>query len=223
MKGKRFTGAILIVLGAGLILERLGVISDFKGLISIWWPIVLIIGSGIQMISVRRFNGGNVTVMIVGILLLLKNLDIVDVSIYRLIWPTILVIVGLSFVFSKEFKFGKGRVSHKDTIDYFVMFSGIQERINSKNFRGGNIAAIFGGADIDLREAELDQKGAFMDIVAVFGGADIKVPEDWDVTVKGLPILGGWKNNTASKKSEKDPRKVLNIRCTAIFGGMEIK
>ena len=222
MTGRRFFGAILVVVGVGLILERLGLVTEFSVLMAVWWPIILVIGSIVQMISIRRFSGGSLIVMIIGLLLLLKNLEVVDVSIYKLIWPTILVLVGMSFLFTKGFNLTSTKASNEDTIDYFVMFSGIEERLASDSFKGGTVTTLFGGSEIDLRSAQLGPEGAFIEVVVAFGGVEIKVPEDWNVVVKGVPIFGGWTNKAKSKEGHVDSDRVLNINCIAIFGGMEI-
>lgn len=221
MSGRRFFGAILIVIGLGLILERLGIVPEFGAIMSVWWPTVLIVGGVLQMISMKRLSGGSIIVVIIGALLLLKNLDIVDVSIYKLIWPTIIVLVGISFLFTKGFS-SNLKTSGEDTVDYFVMFSGVEERLDSDSFKGGTVTTVFGGAEIDLRGAELDPTGAFIEVVVAFGGVDIKVPEGWKVVVKGVPIFGGWTNKSRPNDDQIDSEQVLNVKCLAMFGGMEI-
>ena len=204
MTGRRFVGALLIVVGVGLILERLGIVAEFGALMAVWWPIILVIGSIVQMISIKRFSGGNLIVMIIGILLLLKNLDVVDVGIYKLIWPTVLVLIGISFLFTKGFSITKTKASDEDTIDYFVMFSGIEERLASDSFKGGTVTTVFGGSEIDLRGAQLDPEGAYIEVVVAFGGVEIKVPDEWNVVVKRVPIFLGWTNKSKLRESQME-------------------
>ena len=56
---------------------------------------------------------------------------------------------------------------------------------------------------------------------AFWGGIEIRVPEDWEVQVKGTAILGGYGDET--RTIEGDGRKVLVVTGTAIMGGVEIK
>ena len=54
------------------------------------------------------------------------------------------------------------------------------------------IIAVFGGADLDLREAVLPPSGEItLDVIAVFGGADIKIPPEMRVIDSGTAIMGG--------------------------------
>lgn len=222
MTGRRFVGAILVVLGAGLILNRLGIIEDFSAIVVTWWPIALILGSVGQMLSMKRVNWGGIIVMFIGASLLLRNLNIVDVSLYKLIWPVILILVGISLISTRRFDFNRGRISGDDTINYFVMFSGIDERIATRAFKGGTVTALFGGSEIDLRDSDLDPEGAYLEVVAAFGGVNIRVPEDWSIVITGLPIFGGWTNNTRLRDASPGEPKTLKVKCVAVFGGMEI-
>ncbi|MBA7485214.1 hypothetical protein ES707_20752 [subsurface metagenome] len=87
-------------------------------------------------------------------------------------WPVILIIIGFSLFFrGHEFKYwAKAKISNKDEIDGTAIFAGYEKKIESKSFKGGKITAMFGGAEIDLREAELDENGATISAFAAFVG-----------------------------------------------------
>src|SRR3954471_2107493 len=58
---------------------------------------------------------------------------------------------------------------------------------------GGRVVAVavMGGCQIDFRGAEIDVDDVHVVAVAVMGGIDIVVPEGIDVSLDGLPIMGG--------------------------------
>jgi hypothetical protein len=85
-----------------------------------------------------------------------------------------------------------------------------------------NVVAIFGGSDIDLRDARIPAGGITIHVAALFGGVDVIVPEDLNVVVNGVGIFGGFdgKNHTV----RDDPRApTVRIDGAAIFGGVDVK
>jgi len=61
---------------------------------------------------------------------------------------------------------------------------------------------------------------AVFDIFVMWGGAEIKVPEDWEVVTRGVPVLGGFVDNT---RHIAGAQKRLVITGMAIMGGVEVK
>jgi hypothetical protein len=80
---------------------------------------------------------------------------------------------------------------------------------------------VFGGAEIDLRDA-IPAPGANLDVFTAFGGLEIQVPQGWQVDIKGLPIFGGFDNVTVKEQLGPDA-PLLTINATVMFGGLEIK
>src|SRR5262245_34647850 len=68
-----------------------------------------------------------------------------------------------------------------DRLDEFAMFGGGDRMIRSQSFRGGNVTAIMGGFDIDLRDAQIEGDSARIEMFVMMGGVDLKVPENWNV------------------------------------------
>jgi predicted membrane protein len=94
--------------------------------------------------------------------------------------------------------------------------------VRSQDFRGGEVTAILGGFEIDLRGAGIAGDSATIEVFALFGGVELRVPEDWDVAVHGTPILGAV-INSAKAGIGTVPTKTLVIRGSAIMGGVEVK
>jgi predicted membrane protein len=107
-----------------------------------------------------------------------------------------------------------------DRISETVVFWGIDKNMDSKAFKGGDATVVFGGAKLDLRDAQLDKNGAKLVLNTAFGGIEVLLPKDCNVISDGVGILGGW-DNKFNQRESKGPK--LEITGTAIFGGIEIK
>ncbi len=220
MHGRTFIGILLILLGAGFLLDKVGIIA-FGTLISTYWPVFLIVIGANQFFSRGHSSISGIALILVGLFFVLKNLELLPSDIGRYFWPVLLIVIGVLIIFGRS-RHGGMPAFGDDAINHFVLFSGLESRCVSKSFKGGSASAIFGGIELDLRDADLAKEGAFLDLTAAFGGINIKVPDQWKVVVKGTPLFGGWENKTKAPVgvSENDP--ILNIRCFAMFGGIEI-
>src|SRR5699024_11621830 len=85
---------------------------------------------------------------------------------------------------------------YNQSLQAFSLFSGTEVRSRSKNFEGGSATAIFGGSEIDLRDAIISNAGATLDLSTIFGGITIYVPRNVQVQVTGIPSFGGWETKT---------------------------
>ncbi len=234
MNGKYFWGIILILIGAGFLLDQFYIIS-FSEIFSLYWPSILILVGLLGFLDRKSSKFGNILMIIIGAMIQIDKLDLVDINVYKLIGPIVLILLGLKIILSRgsiaEVQFGHDssetsyntskNVTLEDTIDAFVMMSGIETNNQSQQFRGGKATAIMGGIDIDLRGAILYNNEAYLEINAIMGGVEIFVPDDWRVEVTGFPVLGGWSNKT---KYNGDPNApLLKIKCFVMFAGMDVK
>jgi hypothetical protein len=152
----------------------------------------------------------------VGFAFLLSNLGIVDIGAF--IIPAAIIVVGLLVIFGR----GLGsKTEAGDRVNSFNVFSGSEIASHSKQFQGGSVSAIFGGAEVDLRDAT-PAADAQLDVFTAFGGVEVKVPEGWQVDVKGLPLFGGIENVTARDSVPADAPR-LAVSATVLFGGLEVK
>lgn len=118
----------------------------------------------------------------------------------------------------------QGAPEPKQYLNEFALFGGGDRAVRSTNFRGGSVGVIFGGFDIDLREAVIAGDSASIDVFVLFGGVDLRVPESWNVNVKATPILGSseYKPRAGAAPAE-GPRKTLTVTGVVLFGGVEVK
>jgi predicted membrane protein len=99
-----------------------------------------------------------------------------------------------------------------------LIFSALNKSITTHDFRGGRITAVFGGGQIDLKDAQAESKEITLDIAAVFGGVKVIIPQNWKVNSIGTAIVGGFDNKTRSSAADV----TLIIKGTAVMGGVEI-
>jgi hypothetical protein len=82
--------------------------------------------------------------------------------------------------------------------------------------------AMFGGVDLDLREAKFETPEVRITAVAICGGIDIKVPPDVVVQVEGAGIFGGF-----ARPGDAPPpppgAPIVRVDGVAIFGGVDVK
>ena len=109
-----------------------------------------------------------------------------------------------------------------DQLNVDAILSGVQKRVLSKNFQGGKLTAAFGGIDLDLTQADFNGV-VNLQIDVIFGGMKLIVPPHWDIRTEVTNIAAGIEDKRLYRESEVDPNKVLIIRGTILFGGLEIK
>ncbi len=104
-------------------------------------------------------------------------------------------------------------------INFVSVVGSSNRRVTSQNFRGGEVTAILGGADLDLRQASI-QGEAVLNVFSLAGGITIKVPVDWTVVMEGTAIIGGFEEKTAPPSAGG---KRLVLRGYSILGGLEVR
>lgn len=237
MSGRYFFGIILILLGAGFLLQQADII-EFNEVLRIYWPSILILAGLTGLFDRKSSKFGNLIVLALGILLQLNRLDYIDVNVFEVFWPIVLILVGINIIFFKGvrshkdadfFNFSSNNTGEKrsknvtleNTIDSFVMFAGLDTNNQSQEFRGGKATALMGGINLDLRGATLNNNEAYLELNAMFGGVDVLVPNNWRVEMTGVPVFGGWSNKTRTNSDLNAP--ILKVKCFVMFGGIEVK
>lgn len=211
-----FFGSSLAALGALLLLDQADVLVA-GDVIAAWWPSVVITAGVFSFVSNPTHWLIPLGLVVGGGAMLLRTTEVVDT--FAIVGPALLVVVGAAIVLGM----GSGaRASDTgDTIRSFNAFSGSNLASHSIRFEGGDIGAIFGGAEVDLRDA-VPATDASLDVFAAFGGVEIQVPDGWDVSVHGLPLFGGFENVTATESLPPDAPR-LDVNATVLFGGVAVK
>lgn len=124
---------------------------------------------------------------------------------------------------SVEVKQNISGFDHAEVLNAQALFTGIQRRIFSKNFKGGKVSATFGGTEIDFSQADIDGE-ASINLEVAFGGVKLVVPPHWDVQVQiGTVFAAGVEDKRFYNPTKVDKTKVLKIYGSVVFGGLEIK
>lgn len=221
-------GLLVIAMGLLFLLDNLGYVDMHRAFS--FWPMLFVIVGTVKLCDTRTQGGtllGGALVGI-GILLMLDRMDIIDFS-WRTIWPLVLIGLG-GYLVAKAVR-SKRAVEHGvamvdgasvgagEVVDVTAILGAYERRVTTQDFRGGEITAVMGGCELDMRGASI-QGEAVINVFAFWGGVTIKCPPDWDVVLQGTPILGGFEEKTIAPP---DNSKRLVIRGYAIMGGVEIR
>lgn len=210
-------GLLLVAIGGTALLGRLGVVDiDLGELVSTWWPMLIVLVGIAALVSVPRAWVGPAIIILVGAVLQFDRLDLIAVSFWDIFWPSVLLLIGLVLVT----RYARGPADDRNTINSTVMWWGSNPRTSSQDFKGGSLTAVMGGIEADLRAAGI-QGRAEVSAFVFWAGIEIKVPPTWRVTVRGLPILGGWEDKTVAPLDPNAPELIVHV--TAIMGGVDIK
>ena len=213
-------GLVIMAVGVLFTLDNLGLISARQ--YARYWPAALILAGILKIWQARGGGGafGGLLLIVAGGWLLLSTFHVVTVSLVDL-WPLLLVFFGVSLVWrGLRGRRDRADVDGLSTVSALAVLGGVHRGNNSRAFRGGDLTAVLGGCDIDLRQAAIDGDAA-IDVFAMWGGIEIKVPEDWTVSTRVVPILGGVEDKTRPQRGAATHR--LLLRGFAIMGGIEIK
>jgi hypothetical protein len=82
--------------------------------------------------------------------------------------------------------------------------------------------SVMGGGTLDLRQARFADGQATISVLAIMGGIDVTVPEDAEVRVHGIGILGGFGGHRASGPGRPGAPKIV-INGVGIMGGVSVK
>lgn len=225
-RGGIVTGAILILIGVAFLLDHMGYISiDY-----LWrfWPLLIVFAGLVNFIWNHRAWG--ILLILAGAVLQLNQLGITHFG-WAQFWPMILIGIGALVLWGalegkkRPVFSGSPETDPRTTLNEAVVFGGLERRMTSQDFQGGEVTTIFGGVELDLSEANMKAEEATLAVTAIFGGIEIRVPPTWQVAFRGAPIFGGIEDKTRTARVQ-DPTanlKTLVITGAVIFGGLELK
>ena len=221
----------------GIAIIALGVIfgGNALGLFSLdiffdgWWTLFIIIPSIVSLIT-DKDKIMSLGFIAVGVILLLAAQDVFSYDVaWKVILAVFLVVVGLSIIFRSLFhskndqevakKVAEAEKDGKTMDSQFAAFSGTDRVYKDEVFNGSNVAAIFGGVKLDLRNAKFTGD-TVIKAFTLFGGIDIIVPNDVNVKLKSGFIFGGFSDD---RKNTTDKGKyTIYIDAAGGFGGVTI-
>ena len=198
-----------------------------------FWPLAFV-AVGVALLSrARTFRQrlwGGAWIVVGGWLVL----DAFDFTRYRFtsflgllaqsFWPLVMMVVGGVLLWRALRPRPRAPSVARDaesTVSAFAMFSGVKQTSRSPQFTGGDLAAIMGGCEIDLRQAKIADEQALIDVTAIMGGIELRIPSDWQVVSRVMPFMGGFEDQTTPPPAGTG--KVLVVRGLACMGAVEVK
>lgn len=211
-------GGFIVLVGLLLLLDTTGVLET-RSLLLYTPSLLVVVGLWALVGSGFRNLVGPVVLVGVGAAAQLVALGYATVDQLVVFWPVLIVAFGLSVVLGTY----RSRVRATDDAysSLFAAFGGVERRNTSKAFAGADLTAIFGGAELDLRDAELTDRPVTVNAVALFGGADVIVPRDWNVRMEVLPVLGGASDERPRREDRHEEVDLVVTGFTA-FGGVSV-
>lgn len=223
--GNILWGILLIIIGLIIGGNSLG-ITNINIFFNGWWTVFIIVPSFIGLLK-DEDKTGSLIGLLIGIALLLGCQNILNFDlIWKLAFPAILVIIGLSIIFkdtlgskvNEEIK--KLNQNRNNVNKCCATFSGQNIKIENEKFTGADLTAVFGGVKYDLRNAIIESD-VVINASSTFGGIEIYVPANVIVKTKSTAIFGGVENKANTQTNENS--HTIYVNGTALFGGVEVK
>jgi predicted membrane protein len=220
-------GVVIVLVGLVILASNFGVLPSNIRYYLFHWEVILM-GIGLIALLTSDHKGTGVILIAVGGAFYLRNFVDLHFNFWQVFIPSMIILLGLILIFQRR----RGREDETripepgdDYLDDISIFGGSEKVINSKNFKGGKITAIFGGSNFNMTRAKLAPGQQVIDIFALFGGTTFIVPEDWNIKVRVVSIFGGFsdKHKVTKPVNGDDNDTMLIVKGLAIFGGGEIK
>jgi hypothetical protein len=241
-----FLGVFLLLLGGVFLLDTLDVVNA-RTVIRTYWPALLVAWGGAHLVTGQRgerfvaglaFAGGSI--------LLANRVFGWGVNVWNLLWPTILIATGIHILYRAiapgRHRFpvsgvtmpppltddpggmrsdGEAQVDASSTLKAYAVLGHVKRANVSQAFRGGEITAMMGGVEIDLRDCRMAGQDAVIELAVTMGGVELRIPREWAVDSRLALIMAGLDDRSAPPVDGSAKRLVLEGK--AMLGGVEIR
>ncbi len=217
--GRAVIGTVLVGLGSVFLLDAGGVL-DAGATLGDWWPLGVVLLGAFQIASERGVGPVSGALLVGGLALLVATTGLFGTVDWAIVWPVVLIMAGTGLLLG----WGRQRMGAVDEAEVSGMAVLASTRVATRSaaFRRAAVTAVLGGMTLDLSKATPVPEGARVSATVVFGGVDVIVPPGWSVSIKGLPLFGGWDDTTARTTAGPEAPKV-EIQALVVFGGLEVK
>ncbi|HHX20059.1 MAG TPA: cell wall-active antibiotics response protein [Clostridiaceae bacterium] len=227
--GRILWGVALVALGVIFAINALGIV-DINIFFSGWWTLFIIVPSFIGLLS-RRDKVGNLIGLLIGVALLLYAQGVLKfASVWQMLIPMILILIGLQLIFKSPFQRRTSqRIRELKYGDYAPVkdaaaFSAHKLNFDGQVFKGAVLDAVFGSIMCDLRNAIIEED-CVITASAVFAGIDIKVPDHVHVEIASETFFGGVSDKRSKTTFSGDQAvkpQTLYVEANCVFGGVDI-
>jgi hypothetical protein len=209
-------GLAIMLAGFLLALDSLG-FAD-AGQVFRFWPLALVAVGVTKLLGSASQRSGAFLLIVLGTALLALNLGWLS---FPRVAAIVLFLVGARIAWKALSPRAEvAATGGGSTLDVVAILGGSKRAFGGSDFKGGQAFAFMGGSEIDLRRATMARDEAVLDVFVFWAGLEVKVPEDWEVVSRGIPLLGGFVDNT---RHSPGAQKRLVITGMAIMGGVEVK
>jgi predicted membrane protein len=119
----------------------------------------------------------------------------------------------------------RGEMDHDSMVADVAVLGSVKRKMDSSNFRGGDLTSILGSIEIDLRPATIapnPEASAVLNATAIFGAIKVRVPQHWRVKMRGVSLLGNFEDKTLPPNTGLSA-PALVITGWSVFGSVEIE
>lgn len=214
-------GLLMVAFGGLLLLSNLELMPVHLHVGELWPLIFLVLGF---VALAKRDIGGFLVFSALFLLFFVPRVhpDIRFVDILEQ-WPLFLVGLGVWTVirsFLPERKKKKGDKSRRP--GSLAVFRTIEWRPEDDAYAGDQVTAVVGAYKLELDRATPAPEGAVIDVFSMWGGVEIRVPRDWALEVRVMPLMGGVDvKSRADGPIPADAPRLL-IRGFVVMGGLEV-
>lgn len=218
-------GVFIILLGLAFTLDNFGLTlgASLRELLVKGWPVVFVLAGVARLLDPQEgpFAPHGYVWIFIGAAWAAHNFGWIEIG--RL-WPLALMAVGVLFVWRAFVPPGRPRPDPDGVrLDALAIMGGSRRASSAADFQGGNVLALMGGVEVDLRGAGLASGEAVIEAFTLWGGIEISVPREWEVDSRGVALLGAFEDKTHPREPGVGGRPRLLVTGLAVMGGVEIK
>ena len=215
------SGVVFLLLGITWLLRRLDIDIQLPDWVLSWQMFLIVLGAILSTNSQKKSTG----LIFMGLGTLFLALDLLQISyeFWRLLWPIMLIALGLSLLI--KYFLPKSSVktdSVAGPLNCTAILSGVKKAPTMDVFEGGDFTCIMGGVEVSLLATRLNNGTAVIEVYNLMGGIKIMIPASWSVRFETKNILGGAEEKRRNPGISADPNQVLVLKGLNLMGGIEV-
>lgn len=195
-------------------------LPKYNILFSGWWTLIIIIPS-LGSLLFQHNKGTSLYLLILGICILLTNLQILNFNkCFTILICLAIIFIGINIV-KTTLKIPNKKDSNTKFVPFYYAFLGSTEEKVENKFSGGNTKVVFGYLSLDLKNTKIE-KNSTLKVLSIFGETEIFLPDNVEVITSSSNILGGTENLRKADTSSKKTNKIY-IETLSILGNTRIR